>query len=124
MKKCSYSILICLLTISLSTFAAAEEFDQESKFKRGVVNIITSPLEIPRQLKLANIGGKEKVQQKTVWFFTGLVKGASYTVARIGSGVWDIATFNLAIPANYEPVLKPAYVFGKEESLSNEESIR
>jgi hypothetical protein len=33
------------------------------------------------------------------------------TAARVGSGAWDVVTFPIKTPANYEPLLKPDYVF-------------
>ncbi len=33
------------------------------------------------------------------------------TVARVGSGTWDIVSAPMNIPNNFEPLLKPDYVF-------------
>ena len=47
-----------------------------------------------------------------VGFFKGIVQG----VIRTGSGLWDIVTFPLALPKDYEPLYRPDYVFDQTEA--------
>ncbi len=81
------------------------------KLLRGVVNIITAPVEIPRQARAYWIEGAYKTDHFLIWAGTGAVYGMVQTVKRAGSGVWDIASFPFEAPGGYEPLLKPDYVF-------------
>jgi putative exosortase-associated protein (TIGR04073 family) len=85
------------------------------KLKRGVVNVVTAPLEIPKQVKLHWDDSGTNPIEKTAYLFGGLIKGAAYTVGRVGSGLWDIVTLNLDIPGNNEPLVKPDYVWSDEK---------
>ena len=81
------------------------------KLKRGAINVVTAPLEIPKEIKQHwDEGGTDPIK-KTFYLFGGLVKGLTYTVGRVGSGLWDIVTLNLDIPGNNEPLMKPDYVW-------------
>ena len=107
-----------LLTVVMVFFAAVSFAEDDyltgrtmQKFKRGVINVVSAPLEIPREMKQHwDDGGSEPIK-KTAYLFGGLVKGLTYTVGRIGSGIWDVFTLNLDIPGNNEPMMKPDYVW-------------
>lgn len=77
------------------------------KLGRGVANIVSSPLEIPKQMYLQAIEGK------TVWDTTGryvggFFIGVGWTGYRFGAGVYDVFTF----PSKREDaIIKPEYVF-------------
>jgi len=88
----------------------SEENTMAVKFKRGLINIATSPLEIPKQIRNYWNKGKEKNQKNIVWVTAGTVKGIANMVGRLGSGVWDVTTFNVNMPKNYEPLMKPDFV--------------
>jgi putative exosortase-associated protein (TIGR04073 family) len=83
------------------------------KLGRGITNIVTSPIEIPKEIRAHWIKGSEKTPHILAWIFCGVVKGTFMAAARIGSGAWDVVTFPAEIPENYEPLLKPDYVFGQ-----------
>lgn len=79
------------------------------KLGRGIVNIITSPIEIAKQVDLNwKQSAKSKSQAKGI--VTGFFKGLAYTVGRMGSGVWDVISFPFKTPKNYEPLMKPEFV--------------
>lgn len=107
-----------VLTVVLMFFAAVS-FAEESyltsrpmqKLKRGAVNLVTAPLELPSEIKKHWDDGGASPIKKTVYLFGGLVKGVSNTVGRLGSGLWDVFTFNLDVPANNEPLMKPDFVW-------------
>lgn len=117
MKKLSCMFFMMVCAVLICTPARAFELSQTEdtnhhkmwhKFKRGVVNVFTSPIEFPKQLKteiMAADGGG-----KILAGFGGVAKGVSYTVGRLGSGLWDMVSCNLAVPDNYEPLMKPEYV--------------
>ena len=110
--------LMLLLVPGRLSWAADNPGD---KFTRGVVNIISAPIEIAKQIdtewKATQVENAEKPKKnKTIGVFTGLFKGLAYTVARMGSGAWDVITFPFKVPENYDPLLKPEYVLDKPES--------
>ena len=74
------------------------------------MNVVTAPLEIPKETRAYWIKGSEKTDHILVWLFAGAVKGVVETVKRAGSGVWDVVTFPFEKPADYEPLMKPHYV--------------
>ena len=106
------------LTVIMVFFAVAS-FAEDSyltsrpvqKLKRGAINIVTAPLEIPKEVKQHWDESDTNPIKKTVCLFGGLVKGLAYAVGRVGSGLWDVFTLNLDIPENNEPLMKPDYVW-------------
>lgn len=99
---------------SSSPSVSSEENTMADKFKRGLINIFTSPLEIPKQIKNYWNKGKEKDQRNIVWVTAGTVKGIANMVGRLGSGAWDVTTFNVNFPKNYDPLMKPEFVNSTE----------
>ena len=83
------------------------------KFNRGIINIITSPIEIAKQVDLSWKQSAEEKKNVGTGIFSGFIKGIAYTVGRMGSGIWDVVTFPLKTPDNYEPLMKPDYVLDK-----------
>ena len=82
-----------------------------NKLQRGVVNVVTAPVEVPKQVRAAWIEGSLKTMHISAWLFYGLVKGVWMTPVRIGSGLWDIITCPWDIPSNGKSLLQPEYVF-------------
>lgn len=84
------------------------------KLSRGIINIVTSPVEIAKQVDLS---WKQSVQQSnhvsSSKVLSGFVKGLAYTVGRMGSGIWDVVSFPFKTPNNYEPLMKPDFVLDK-----------
>ena len=80
------------------------------KLKRGIVNVVTAPIEIAKGV---DEGWKESADQKQpagTGIFGGFFKGIANTIERMGSGLWDIVSFPFETPAHYEPLMKPDYV--------------
>ncbi len=105
MKK--FLILFVLISISTNVFAN----EPIEKLSRGFVNIVTAPVEVPREIRAHWIAGSEKTYHVIVWILCGAVKGVVMTPARMASGVWDVVSFPFEIPAKYEPLKKPDFVF-------------
>lgn len=80
-----------------------------NKLVRGVANIATGWLELPKQVYLTC---KEEGAAKCVT--VGPIKGIGMTLVRTVSGVGETATFFLAYPGFYDPFLDPAYAWQKE----------
>ena len=76
-----------------------------TKFARGVVNVATGWMELFKQ---PYVGGQ---QEGAGGVFVGIGKGIGYTVGRTLSGAYDVVTFPVPLPDNFEPLMKPDYVF-------------
>ncbi|QXE93097.1 exosortase system-associated protein, TIGR04073 family [Geomonas subterranea] len=95
---------------SLDSASPQEVVDgMANKLVRGVANIATGWLEIPKQIYITC---KEDGAAKCVT--VGPLKGIGMTLVRTASGVGETATFFLAYPGFYDPYLDPAYAWQKE----------
>jgi len=123
MNKVLLTACVCALTVSIAlpAFAEKEPVDPDrkvdselarvhGKFKRGAINLVSFPLEIPKQTKLVVDEGKN-VPHKLVLIVPGVLKGVGYGIVRGVSGLWDLATFNVNYPKDSQPLLKPDYVW-------------
>jgi putative exosortase-associated protein (TIGR04073 family) len=85
-----------------------------TKGVRGVANIVTGWVEIPKQIYVT---GKE-----TGWLrgsVIGPLKGIGMTVVRTVSGVGELLTFFVAYPGFYDPWIEPRFVWMKESSVKD-----
>ena len=108
MKK---TLWIFLLIILFSPSMAQAESNPGKKLLRGFSNIVTAPVEIPKQARAYWIEGAQKTPHILVWIGSGAVWGMVQGVKRAGSGVWDIVSFPFEKPDGYESLLKPGCVF-------------
>lgn len=99
-------VVICFLFSGLAAAQppSAEVFAVESnpleKLQRGVLNLADAVVEVPGTMLR-----KSKRENPAVGFTIGAVEGVMNTVKRALAGVWEIATFPIPIPENYEPIL-------------------
>ena len=108
MKKMALLVLAVAVLVSVSNLAYAKT--PSDKLSRGIANVLGGELlEVPKNIDLEWKGSKNAA----VGIFCGLFKGVAMAVARLGSGMWDVLTFPAAVPKDYEPFLKPDYVFDK-----------
>lgn len=123
MKKALPTVIILAFILSFVTSAHAfeisktEQMDHHKmvhKLERGAINIVTSPMEIPKQIKVEYASESDKLGSKAASAFGGAMKGLVYFVGRLGSGLWDVVTFSMAVPENYEPLMKPEFIFEKK----------
>jgi len=108
MKK---TIILLIAMILLSTSFAMADQGPGVKFWRGVINIVTAPIEVPKQARAYWIKGAQITPHILVWIFSGSVWGVVEGIKRVGSGVWDVISFPVNEPANFEPLFKPDFVF-------------
>ena|SRR3989338_4965184 len=80
------------------------------KLKRGIVNVVTAPIEIAKGIDDGWKSSAKKNQPAGTGIFGGFFKGIANTIERMGSGLWDIVSFPFETPADYEPLMKPDYV--------------
>ena len=106
MRKLTAVLIILAVLTSLAPSLYAK--DMGDKLTRGACNIVTG---LPAQI-ITNIGQEwEASNNAAVGIFAGFVKGTVLGVCRVGSGVWDLVTFPVAIPKDYEALAKPDYLF-------------
>ena len=80
-----------------------------NKVARGVANVATGWLEIPKQIYLTC---KEDGYAKGLTI--GPLKGLGMSLVRTVFGVGETATFFVAYPGFYDPYFDPSYVWQKE----------
>lgn len=101
--------LVSILILSILAFSPclyAAEMAQKNtaihKLQRGFVNIALSPVEVS-----AELAKEKKVDSAVPSWGTGILRGSFYAVGRALSGVYDIVTFPVPIPQNYESLVEP-----------------
>lgn len=78
----------------------------QRKLQRGFLNIALAPLEFSHNLW--SVKGKDSLVP--TWI-TGSVVGIGKTTGRALAGVYELATFWMPYPANYEPLVKPEFAW-------------
>jgi putative exosortase-associated protein (TIGR04073 family) len=76
------------------------------KLGRGVANVVTSPFELPKGMGDAK--AETGVFAGLTW---GIVQGTVNVVKRAVVGVYEIATFPVPLPKDYEPILEDPEFF-------------
>ncbi|MFA5088534.1 MAG: hypothetical protein WC552_05815 [Candidatus Omnitrophota bacterium] len=109
MKNILPASIIFIFFLLFSSQALAQNPGQ--KLKRGVVNILTAPIEIPKQTRIYWKKGAQKTDHVLVWIFSGFIDGTIQMAQRILSGTWDILSFPVNLPKDYAPLKKPDTVF-------------
>ena len=96
--------------IGLAANSPAWAQDPIHKMGRGVVNVLTGWIELPKQV---HMGSQE--ENPVTGFGWGLVKGAGLTVLRAGMGVYEALTFPIPYPKSfaspYEQMELPDYAW-------------
>lgn len=116
MKFRKVSILSALALIMIAGSAIAQPppdvYREQSeigqmfhKLGRGIVNVLTCWVEIPRQ-----ISQDWQETDPVTGLVTGTVKGVGWGFARLASGVYETVTFPLPVPPDYQPLLLPEFV--------------
>ena len=136
MKKFIMIKVIIIFMCIPSPFCHAEEVSDKPffskpfmKFGRGMVNIISSPLELPNQMYLlsnhAHENSKYGVETASA-AIEGVFTGTVYTFWRLGAGTYDLLTFPLPkyefclITPTYFTVSYEAY-YEKEKKEKHED---
>lgn len=76
------------------------------KLVRGVANVATGWVEIPKQISLT--WQESGPGPGSSW---GLLKGIGYAAVRTAVGAYEVVTFPAPLPDGYRPILEPEYVF-------------
>ena len=108
-----FSFGLSILIVSSVLFAQnptpVKNYTWQDKLKRGALNIVTSPVEVARDIHLTT---EEK--NLLVGWTIGLVKGLGEGFLRFGAGVVDLFTFPFNFPEGRKaPLVDPEYVWQK-----------
>jgi len=99
MKKIScYVLIICIM--SCMTVNVAHADDALKKLGRGAANVLMSPMEM--------INGISEANAENGWIAAvtwGVLKGIFKTGVRMVVGAYEIVTFPIPFPKDYEPIL-------------------
>jgi putative exosortase-associated protein (TIGR04073 family) len=125
MRKRSLSVVMLVLTLSLfcgerrgeaGDIRSIEDASPQqvvdgmaNKLARGVANVATGWLELPKQIYLTS---QEEGLAKGMT--VGPLKGIGMTLVRTVSGAGEALTFFLAYPGFFDPYFDPSYVWQKE----------
>ena len=93
----------------LALTAEIKSYTWSDKLKRGAINILTSPVEVARDIHNTTV---EK--NLLVGWTIGLVKGLGEGFVRFGAGVIDLFTFPFDFPEGQKaPLIDPEFVWQK-----------
>jgi len=103
MKKFVSLMMVFCFVLSNAAFAESSGGIMESgpvkKLGRGVLDIADAFVEIPgTMMRVGNENGA------AAGMTTGLIEGVFNTVKRALAGIWEVGTFLIPIPENYEPI--------------------
>ena len=93
-----------LMVLSIATASYAQ--DPAKKLGRGLANILTGWIELPK-----NIYDTSVEDNPLAGLTIGLAKGIGMTIVRTGAGIYEVVTFPFPIPDDYAPVLEPEFIF-------------
>ena len=112
MKKMVKGIILCLAILMVLNIAAVSYAQAAGrKLYRGVANIITGWIELPKNMYDTSVEDNP-LSGLTI----GSMKGIGMTIIRTFTGVYETVTFPFPIPEGYAPILEPEFVFkGKEK---------
>ncbi len=104
-----------ILVLFIGAFAMPQAYSDtdlvddawEIKFSRGLINLVTSPAEIFRTIRVtSNQDGLPR------GLTIGVIKGLSRFIMRAGAGIVEILTFPFDYPnATKSPLMEPEYVW-------------
>ncbi len=106
MKRLMICVLIVAILLAMCVQAHAQ--DPARKLGRGIANVLTGWVEIPKNIYETSI--EENV---IIGLTLGLAKGIGMCIVRTGAGVYEIMTFPFPIPEDYMPVMEPEFVFSE-----------
>jgi putative exosortase-associated protein (TIGR04073 family) len=83
------------------------------KLSRGLVNVVTAPLEVPNQMYWQAEREKDDAGRAIAGYIEGVFIGTGWTIARFLAGSYDIITF--PIPPYKKSLIQPEYIFDWHE---------
>ena len=92
----SMAIFLFISILGINVYAD----DCVKKLGRGLANVLTCPLEVPREME--NTNSENGIFAAFTW---GLVKGIVKMAVRLGVGVYEVVSFPVPFPADYAPII-------------------
>ncbi len=89
-----------------TVFAAEGQSGPLRKLGRGVANIVTGPLELIRTPEM--VGRRDGYYAA---LSVGLLEGVWRSFLRVAVGVFEVGTFFSGIPGDFEPAMRPEFVW-------------
>lgn len=85
-----------------------------TKLGRGAANVVTAPLELLRVPMLVSRkdGGLAGIS-------VGVARGAWAGLVREAAGLIEVITFPVPIPKNFEPLVRPEFIYAHGEWVEN-----
>ena len=100
------ALMSCIVLVPSACFAQ----NMLRKLGRGLANIITSPIEIPKSVQ-ESFYEDGPVAAGTY----GVLDGVYKFVARTLVGVYEVVSFPFPLPADYAPIVEPEFLFSPHE---------
>ncbi len=103
--------LVALILLVPSTVWAdqASHHTAFGKLTRGFFNTVTGWVEIPKRIHETS-----QTSGAAAGFTWGVLRGIGYGFVRTAAGLYELVTFPVPAPPNYEPVIVPEFVFTDE----------
>ena len=81
------------------------------KLGRGLINLITGWVELPKRMD--ETSKRSGLGTGLTW---GLLRGLGHGFVRTAGGAYEVVTFPFPAPPDYQPIMRPEYVFTDEGS--------
>lgn len=110
-KRIIVTAAVFVLSIFIMSSLGSQALAQSPirKLGRGAANTAMGFLEIP-----ANIVDVVEEEGPIAALTYGIARGVAMAVLRTSVGVYELVTFILPFPENYEPILEPEFMMGEE----------
>jgi putative exosortase-associated protein (TIGR04073 family) len=118
MRQTRWSSLVLLLMFCVALAAAPSAMAKDDVYRegtqankmfhklgRGAVNTLTGWIEIPK-----NMAKQWRNYDPFTGIIVGGVEGAAWGVGRTATGLYDMVTFCLPIPEDYQPLMEPEFI--------------
>ncbi len=102
----AFVLIVTILSIQSPCFAQ----DMLKKLGRGLANVVTSVFELPKSMQ-ESFYDDGPIGAVTYGVLDGVYKFLVRTVV----GVYEIATFPIPLPADYEHIVEPEFLFSADD---------
>lgn len=106
------AILLCPPLACASSERSVKPGGAATKLGRGVVNVVTGWVEIPKRIYETSA-----MQGNAAGWTWGVLRGLGHGFVRTAAGIYEVVTFPVPQPPDYAPIIQPEYVFVDETAL-------
>jgi len=119
-KQSVFFKALCLIGIAAllgtSVVSAADSAEEKpywkksgQKLNRGITNAAIGWVELPNGIR--DVGEEHGVGAAATW---GILHGVGKAIQRTAVGIFEIVTFPIGMPQNFDPILEPAEILNKD----------